>query len=494
MSCKSFVTRMPDKAGAFLRASKIIAEYGGNIVRVSYNKAVDPNTLFLDIEAEGEKLSEIERELLNTGYLNDRIAEIRVMEISVQIPDRPGAALPVLEILNRHNVNISYLNLSSDERFYQDFRAGLLIEEPALIKILLDEISAIYRVDVVSCDSAEENLDNTAFYIRLANDMQKRFGLSDEKTMQFITESNRILQALQSEGEDAGKVFRYIRRFADFICRNKGAQFKASVERLDIDAEIALYIIRPPCGSNTFILEADGELVIIDTGFAVFEEEMMKIFLSIWPDFETRHKKVYITHADVDHCGLLSKLQNSEIILNKKSAESLRRQASGLPDFRESSVLGLGYSRISQIISGYTPPEPSRFTVLDSETPEEHEDFLKIGVLRAGRLDFEILESSGGHLKGEMIYVSRERGIIFTGDLLINISGFAPETAEFNSFAPYLMKSVNVDSKRAGEMRREIIRIAEELSSKNNRPCIVCCGHGPVSELADGKLRTYNFQ
>ena len=38
---KTYVTKMPDKAGAFLVAGKIIAEHGGNIVRVNYNKAVD---------------------------------------------------------------------------------------------------------------------------------------------------------------------------------------------------------------------------------------------------------------------------------------------------------------------------------------------------------------------------------------------------------------------------------------------------------------------
>lgn len=43
---KSFITEMPDKSGAFLKAGKIIAHYGGNIVRVSYNKSLDVHTLF----------------------------------------------------------------------------------------------------------------------------------------------------------------------------------------------------------------------------------------------------------------------------------------------------------------------------------------------------------------------------------------------------------------------------------------------------------------
>ncbi len=35
---QTYITRMPDKAGAFLMASRIIAGNGGNIVRVNYNK------------------------------------------------------------------------------------------------------------------------------------------------------------------------------------------------------------------------------------------------------------------------------------------------------------------------------------------------------------------------------------------------------------------------------------------------------------------------
>ena len=38
---KTFITQVPDKSGAFLKASRIIAEAGGNITRVSYNKAID---------------------------------------------------------------------------------------------------------------------------------------------------------------------------------------------------------------------------------------------------------------------------------------------------------------------------------------------------------------------------------------------------------------------------------------------------------------------
>jgi glyoxylase-like metal-dependent hydrolase (beta-lactamase superfamily II)/ACT domain-containing protein len=488
---KSFVTSMPDKSGAFLRASKIIANYGGNIVRVSYNKAVDLHMLFLDIVAEEDKLREIEKELLGIGYLNDRITEIRVIEVSIRIPDRPGAVLPALEILNKHEINISYINSCSGDEPYQDFKMGLLIENPLIIKTLLDEISEVYQINIIQCDSNEENLDNTVFYIRLANEMQKLLDLNTEKTMQFITESNRILQTLQAEGEDAGKVFEYIRRFAYFVSSNRGDNFKVNIEKLQVGKGLALYSIQPLCGSNTYVFDAPGELIIIDTGYAIYADEMQKLFDCLWPDFEAWPKKLYITHADVDHCGLLSEIENAEIILNKKSADSLQRQASGLPDYRENTELRFGYSRISQIISGYMPPDPGRFTILDAGTPEEHDDLMKIGEMPVGGLVFDIYEGSGGHLGGEMVYVCEKRGIIFTGDLLVNISGFSRETAEFNSLAPYLMKSVNIDSGKAKKMRDRVMKIAANISAANKRECIICCGHGPVSKLIGGKLEAY---
>src|SRR5659263_166835 len=234
MHRKSFVTSMPDKSGTFLSAAKIIASQDGNIVRVSYNKAVDLHMLFIDVQAPSDKLRKIEEALLQLGYINDKITEIRVIEVSVKIPDMSGAVIPVLEIFSKYDFNISYMNSYSDSKSFQDFKFGLLIENPEIIKTLLDNISAIYPVDIIECESSEENLDNTVFYIRLANRMQELLGLSQDKTMEFISESNRIFQVLQSEGEKAGKVFDYIHRFADFVSSYRGDNYKTNIQKIRI--------------------------------------------------------------------------------------------------------------------------------------------------------------------------------------------------------------------------------------------------------------------
>lgn len=488
MTQKSFVTSMPDKSGTFLHASRIIANHNGNIVRVSYNKAVDPHMLFIDVSAEAESLIKIEEDLSAIGYINKKIAETRIIEVSVKIPDHSGAVLPVLEILSGYDINISYMNSVANGNPYQDFKFGLLIENPGIIKTLLDNISKIYPVDIIECDSSEENLDNTVFYIRLANEMRDLLGLNTEKSMQFISESNRILQVLQAEGENAGKVFDYIRRFAYFISSNRGENYKTNIQVINTGGSVIVYSIQPYCGSNTYVLVSPDELVIIDTGYAIFAEELLLVLKKIIPGWDTREKRIYITHADVDHCGLLSVFNDSDITVNQKSAENFKRQIDRLPDYREQTALHLGYSRISQIISGYIVPDIKKLKILDSDTPNEHDSLIPIGNMKSGDMDFTILEGSGGHLFGEMVYVCRTAGIVFTGDILVNISGFSKERVEFNSLAPYLMKSVNVDSEKATEMRHIVAELIREISDRNKKPCIICGGHGPVSELLDGKM------
>lgn len=488
MPRKSYVINLPDKTGAFLLASKIIAKYNGNIVRVSYNKAVDLHTLFIDIVASEENLVEIGEELESVGYLTNKISEINVIVVEIKIPEMPGAMLPVLKILDRYDINISYMNSSTNDTQYQNFKMGLLIENPKIIKMLLDDISELYHIDILDYKDSEKNLDNTIFYIRLANEMQKLLSLNTEKTMEFISESNRILQMLQDKGENPYKVFDYIRRVAYFISKYRGNNFKTDIEKLKINDTVTLYSIQPPCGSNTYIFATADEAVLMDTGYAIYADEMSNIFNQLFHDWNNLSKEVYITHGDVDHCGLLSKLGEVKIHLNEKSADSLHRQSVGIPDYRENNDLSFGYSKLSRIISGYIPPNTDRFDVIDIGTPDEHDELLHIGDFNIANLDFEVFEGSGGHLYGEMIFVCREYGVVITGDNLVNINGFSPERAEFNSLAPYLMGSVNVDSQKATEMRNQIVSLIESIEKRNQKSCIICGGHGPISMLKGGRL------
>ena len=69
---KMYITTMPNHIGAFLKASECFAALGINITRVSYNKAVDSHTLFIDAEGEKEQLEKADHGTLalvgDNGY------------------------------------------------------------------------------------------------------------------------------------------------------------------------------------------------------------------------------------------------------------------------------------------------------------------------------------------------------------------------------------------------------------------------------------------
>ena len=73
---QTFTTTMPDRVGAFLKASRSIAGAGANITRVSYNKAVDMHILFIEVEGTKDQLFRVERELGAEGLQRLRMSEL----------------------------------------------------------------------------------------------------------------------------------------------------------------------------------------------------------------------------------------------------------------------------------------------------------------------------------------------------------------------------------------------------------------------------------
>ncbi len=472
---RTFTIRIPDKPGAFMLVTRIIKKHDGNITRVSYNKALDLNTLFVEVRAERGELDSVADELSAIGFLEDTITDARVVVVSIKIRDEPGGLYPVLKILDRYDVNISYISSNADNSDYQDFKMGLLIENPEMIRMILEDISELYPIDIIDYNGKESDLDNTVFYIRLGNRIQRLFDLEPQRTMEFIQESNRIYQMLQDGGEDPKTVFGSVERLAEYVARYRGDAFIPDVSSVDLGNGTLLHTVEPPCGSNTYILEHEKDLLFIDSGFSVYAEEMLALLNGMFPGFQSRKKSMTVTHADVDHCGLLSVIQDADIFMNAKSADGLERQSRMVDDHREESMTCAGYSHLSRIVTNYVPPDPSRIRVI-ADGPEEHDDLAHIGGFSFGGMDFEIYEGAGGHLYGEMVFVCRDPKIIFTGDVYVNLKGMSDERKGFTSIAPYLMKSVDVDPAKAKRMRESVKRMIEEMGEGT----MVLTGHGPA--------------
>lgn len=301
---KTYITRMPDKAGAFLLASKIIARNGGNIVRVNYNRAVDTHTLFIEVSAKESTHKDISAELSECGYLNQADSETRIIMIVLTLEDRPGAITPVLEILGKYRVNISYISSQENGTPYQQFKMGLLIEDPHEINGLIEEVSRICAINIIDYEVTDRLLDGTVFYLTFANTMREILGLDQAQTNEVTVQANRLMQILDEQKKSPLTTFDYIRRFAKFTRDKRGENFKPIVSDFNITDNVVLYFIEPPCGSNTYVLQVNGKLLFIDSGFTMYKPEMTALLSGIFGDITEKRLTAFLTHSDVDHIGL----------------------------------------------------------------------------------------------------------------------------------------------------------------------------------------------
>lgn len=473
MEKRTYITRMPDKAGAFLVAGRIIAAHNGNIVRVNYNKAVDTHTLFIEVAAESAQHQLIKEHLLRCGYLSTNGSEARIIMIVLTLDDRPGAVLPVLEIINAHNVNISYISSQENGTGVQHFKMGLFIEDTSEIKSLIDSISKVCEINILDYEVTDRLLDGTVFYITFANKMRSILGLTQGQTNDVLVLANSLMQILDEHNKPQIKTFDYIRRFAQFVREHKGERFAPSVSRNTLADGVTLYTIEPPCGSNTFVLECADGLLFVDSGFACYRDEMVKLFENLFVNYHNTPKIAFLTHSDMDHAGILSEFDR--IYMSSSSYDDFCLDIQGDAPFREQNPLHAPYCRLSRIISEYAPPPIEKCVAL---APRNSDDELLqlVGNVSFGGYNFDFYEGPGGHIRGESVIVSPQLRILFCGDIYVNIKGFSDQQREFNILAPFLMTGVDSDSALAKQCRQHLV---ERFSGY-----LFCPGHGAAQIIA----------
>ena len=471
---RSFMTSLPDKSGAFLQASRIILAHGGNMVRASYNKAVDAHMLFLDVEGEADALDAIETELNAAGFLpND--SQVKVVLLEVVLPDQPGAVVPVLEALHARDVSISYLSSQSGGTATAALKMGLYIEEPAVIEALLGELAAICPVRILSYDAGEKKLDNTVFYLTLADEMRQLLHLSPAQTKEFVYYANLVMQQLDEKGEPHSKTFEYVSRFAHFVASHSGTAYECRISRENLTGRVSATVLEPPCGSNITVLEdgENGALLVIDGGFACYEALTMQALRGLFPGFDSRKKEMLLTHSDSDHTGICGHFET--IWCTRRTADCFAGEHMGLPCPREENPNMLPYYRLSKLITDYASPPLNRLCLLDAENGDDSAPLSQVGQFRFGDLAFNVYQGNGGHVPGETVLLDERLRIAITGDDYINIHDMTAPQREFNRLAPYLARSVNQDSEKYHAILRTLRAMLEE-------DWLILPGHGAVKQ------------
>ncbi len=453
---KTYVTTMPNHIGSFLKASRLFASLGVNITRVSYNKAVDSHTLFIDAEGTREQLERAESELREIGYLRNITDEKSVVLLEFRLRDVPGSVTDVLELIDEFEFNISYISSQENGTDFQMFKMGLFVDGSEKIAEFMSRAEELCDVRVIDYNPAEKVFDNSIFYNSFVSSLAEGMNLSQDDRNELLVNANLAMQMLDEKGLSPFRTFDSIGKFANLLSVCRGAAFNPRISRHELTENTYLLLIEPPCGSNTAIIRNGGKALFVDSGYACYREEMLAILRRLMPDYDELDKVLFLTHADVDHCGLASEFD--KIYASEKTRECLSLEYEGRDGFREKNPLHKPYVRTCRILTSHKAINPQKII-----TPWKSEDGQKsllrqTGNFEFGDLSFEVYEGKGGHLPGETVLIDYVHRIAFTGDIYVNIKGMTPEQAKYNTYAPILMTSVDTDPKLCAEERRAILQ------------------------------------
>jgi len=453
---KTYVTSMPNRIGAFLKASKCFSALGINITRVSYNKAVDSHTLFIDAEGTEEQLKKADRELEKIGYLQNTNAKTSIVLLEFCLKDVPGSVTDVLTLIDEFNFNISYISSQENGTDYQYFKMGLYVDDYDKISRFLSETEKLCKVRVIDYNSSEKVYDNSIFYNAYVMGLSQMMGLSETIRRELLVHVNLAMQTLDEQGLSPYRTFDSISKFAELLAASKGKNFSPRISTHKITENTEIILIEPPCGSNTIIINSNGNILFVDSGYACYAEEMQNIFKKIIPNYNEIKKSILITHADVDHCGLLPLFD--EIIASHKTALCLKNEYNGKNGYRDKNPLHKPYINICKLLTSYQCANPDKITVLWKDVEKMTEPLTQIGFYDFEELHFEVYEGKGGHLPGEIVLIDYNNHIAITGDIYINTHGLTSQQAEYNQYAPILMTSVDTDPVLCMEERKAIMQ------------------------------------
>ncbi len=452
---KTYVTKMPNHIGAFLKASKCFFDLGINITRVSYNKAVDSHTLFIEVDGEEKQLEKANEKLKEIGYLSNEDANTKIILLEFRLEDKPGSVTNVLELISKFNFNISYISSQENGSDYQYFKMGLYVDETNDLTEFLAQAEKLCEVKVIEYNNTEKVFDNSIFYNTYVDGLVKTMGLLEKKKENLLVNVNLAMQTLDEQGLSPYKTFDSISKYAELLAKSKGNNFNPRVTVHNVTEKTRIILIEPDCGSNTAIIESDGERVFVDSGYACYKKEMLGLIKSLVPDFKTKKEKIIITHADVDHCGLLNDFD--QVIVSQRSYESLSAEADNFAGFRERNSLHLPYVNICKTLTDYEVVDKVKLCSLWNKSTLTA-SIEQIGFYSLGELNFEVYEGKGGHLPGEILLIDYEHKIAFTGDVFINLTDLTKKQAEYNQYAPILMTSVDTDAKLCSKERSAFLQ------------------------------------
>lgn len=306
---------------------------------------------------------------------------------------------------------------------------------------------------------------------------------NDAEKKQFYLDADAAVQELVSMGKDPKQVLWVMQSIGLYLYGNSGKNFYVDYQKIVLSDTCVLWSMQPPGGGCVHLFQTSEGKLLIDAGYGVNYPDWLKTLSAFdLGDFsDVRH--VLCTHGDADHVGMTGLLPVPPFVhpVTKEILENGTRSFVSTND-----LLLLEHVSTTTVNTFSQLALPKEYLLSKTEPLGMRGIFPVIDEISFAGLRFEVWESLGGHLAGQLFYYEPEVGLLFTSDAILNFATLTPWRLTYGSIPDYLITSVNMNRELGRYERNELMKLAAELDTelkKKGKRLRLCCGHGAVSVL-----------
>lgn len=500
VKCEVF---LEDKPGSLADFSSQIAETGGNIGFFHYDRSVDCNRIVAEVQYENKNnLYRFLQLLRKKNYysLRNEIGkdEIQIMtpesvlEVKVRLINKPGSLAAFALLLKEHRANVIYM-LYDEDIDPESAHIALATQNPGEVNSLLGAINSKgYNYKVVYTGSDIKEVEHLIglklvekFFLRLQKlvskqDLQQLIAIVDS-SKRLYTELAHFYSEVGNHLEK-GDVFESILTFASTSIAKVGKNFHArELPALQFEDNIQLLTFRLPTGGNIFVFLHDGEITMFDAGYGLYYEDIKNLLKRKRMD-PGEVRRIFVSHADADHIGSAGYFADqfgTQVFMHTDCKGIIGNENRTYGTNTKLSKLN---KHFTVLVNRFTKCKyPEKVSFFSTSVIDKVGTFNMIDTFPVGNLEFQVLESHGGHLPGQVFFLNREHGLFFSSDYLINIDSLSTEEEDYMRLPRYLMTSTNTNSQVFKEETRSLMNIISLLDKELKRQCkfvLIFPGHG----------------
>ncbi|HOW05053.1 MAG TPA: hypothetical protein PLJ92_07845, partial [Methanospirillum hungatei] len=273
-----FVIRIPD-TGSLLDAVRIIAASGLTITRCHFNRSLDPVTAFFSVSGDEWACTRGAQALLEDGYLQTTVTYPKSVQLTVIVPEIPGTLHRILSILDTYNAEISSLSFDNRGRYPDALHIMLRVLHPDKTEELIQAIEAEYPVKIEGYDCGDSCDDGSLFYVRYAARVSEILdGVENPHILELLHQFSHVAQQLTEYGKEYQDVLEQILLNGKRLKETTGDGFYADVQKIALANTLTLYCFQLPGGGSIFVIDAPDERIMIDTGYGIYHEDVLRMF------------------------------------------------------------------------------------------------------------------------------------------------------------------------------------------------------------------------